>query len=181
MVFGNLAETHFFIFLVVGRSHIRLKKSGEVFSIIPPTSRVCNLIIGRTWIDTFGKMSVINITTGDTHRSLAVDNIISFVGDRADLEFVPCGWFSDGRYEFDGSITVGGKETGRMSGMWNDHCDVQYITTEKESKDASPERIWSCAEKPADDAYGRTYFCYKCNTSTGERSGTGLDPEASCL
>ena len=62
-------------YLVVGRSHIKLKKSGEVFSIIPPTSRVCNLIIGRTWIDTFGKMSVINITTGDRHQNLTLHGI----------------------------------------------------------------------------------------------------------
>lgn len=49
---------------------------------------------------------------------------------------------------------------GTISGLWNDHCDVQFDQKE-ESK-----QLWKCAEKPKDDGYGRTYFCYKCSSSS---------------
>lgn len=144
---------------IAGRTHIKLKKSGEIFSIIPPTSRVCNLIIGRTWVDTFGPMHVINVTTG------AADSVPRYLisacsGDRVDLDFTPCGWFSSGRYEFDGVITVADQQTATIFGLWNAHCDVQMTN-------AAPKRLWTCAEKPADDSYGRTYFCYKCSSCSG--------------
>ena len=48
----------------VGRTRITLHKTGETFNIVPPSSRVNNLIIGRIWIDTFGEMKVLNLTTG---------------------------------------------------------------------------------------------------------------------
>lgn len=148
---------------VLGRTHIRLKKSGEIFSIIPPTSRVCNLIIGRTWIDTFGPMSILNVTTGESYSRRFSKTIV--LGDRAELEFVPCGWFSSGRYEYSGVLKINGDESAKVSGLWNRHCDVEYNdTTIQEEKST---RLWICADKPQDDDYGRTYFCYKCNSCSG--------------
>eukprot|EP00210_Caulerpa_lentillifera_P008633 g8236.t1 len=139
---GNSAEIY-----PCGRSRIQLKSTGETFAIIPPTSKVCNLIIGRTWVDTFGPMTVINVTTGD----------------KCELDFTPCGWFGTGRYEFNGilkSATKSGAHVGNIAGLWNEYCNVEFDDrTEMESME-----LWKCAEKPEDDVYGRTYFCYKCSS-----------------
>ena len=54
-----------------------LKKSGEVLDLVPPPTKVHNLIFGRTWVDSPGEMLMTNQTTGD----------------KVVLYFQPCGWF----------------------------------------------------------------------------------------
>ena len=54
-----------------------LKRDGVVLDLVPPPTKVNNLIFGRTWIDSPGEMVMTNLTTGD----------------KAVLYFQPCGWF----------------------------------------------------------------------------------------
>ena len=54
-----------------------LKRDGVVLDLVPPPTKVNNLIFGRTWIDSPGEMIMTNQTTGD----------------KAVLCFQPCGWF----------------------------------------------------------------------------------------
>eukprot|EP00803_Ostreobium_quekettii_P008107 evm.model.scf_403.9 EVM.evm.TU.scf_403.9 scf_403:43062-44447(+) len=138
-----------------GRTRIRLKRTGEVFSLVPPTSKACNVVVGGTWIDSFGTLTVVNVGTGD----------------RAELEFTPCGWFGAGRYEFGGHITDASsdKKALRMFGKWNSHCDLEPVAdAPAEGSGQTPaERLWTCEEKPAGDPYSRTNFCLRCNTWSG--------------
>lgn len=53
-----------------------LKKDGVVLDLVPPPTKVNNLIFGRTWVDSPGEMIMTNLTTGD----------------KAVLYFQPCGW-----------------------------------------------------------------------------------------
>ncbi|VAI07256.1 unnamed protein product [Triticum turgidum subsp. durum] len=69
---GNSVEVY-----PVGRTRVTLKKSGVVLELVPPLTKVNNLIFGRTWVDSFGEMVLTNLTTGD----------------KAVLYFQPCGWF----------------------------------------------------------------------------------------
>lgn len=48
-----------------------------VLDLVPPPTKVHNLIVGRTWVDSPGDMIMTNLTTGD----------------KAVLYFQPCGWF----------------------------------------------------------------------------------------
>lgn len=66
-----------------GRSRIKLRKTGEEFSLVPPNSKAHNVIMGRTWVDCYGNFTLLNVTTGA----------------RVQLYFTPCGWFSSGRYQ----------------------------------------------------------------------------------
>ena len=66
-----------------GRSRIRLRQTGEVFSLVPPNSTAHNLIMGSIWVDCHGNFSLSNVSTGA----------------KCSLYFTPCGWFSAGRYE----------------------------------------------------------------------------------
>jgi len=56
---------------------VTLKKSGVVLDLVPPPTKVNNLIFGRTWVDSPGEMIMTNLTTGD----------------KVVLYFQPCGWF----------------------------------------------------------------------------------------
>jgi len=59
------------------RTRVTLKKDGVVLDLVPPPTKVSNLIFGRTWIDSPGEMILTNLTTGD----------------KVVLYFQPCGWF----------------------------------------------------------------------------------------
>lgn len=59
------------------RTRVTLKRDGVVLDLVPPPTKVNNLIFGRTWIDSPGEMIMTNLTTGD----------------KAVLYFQPCGWF----------------------------------------------------------------------------------------
>ena len=54
-----------------------LKRDGVVLDLVPPATKVNNLIFGRTWVDSPGEMIMTNLTTGD----------------KVVLYFQPCGWF----------------------------------------------------------------------------------------
>ncbi|GLT70794.1 hypothetical protein SLA2020_428540 [Shorea laevis] len=78
----------------VGRTRVSLKRDGVVFDLVPPPTKVNNLIFGRTWVDSPGEMIMTNLTTGD----------------KAVLYFQPCGWFGAGRYEVDGYVYSAAEE-----------------------------------------------------------------------
>ncbi|VAI07257.1 unnamed protein product [Triticum turgidum subsp. durum] len=61
---GNSVEVY-----PVGRTRVTLKKSGVVLELVPPLTKVNNLIFGRTWVDSFGEMVLTNLTTGDKINS----------------------------------------------------------------------------------------------------------------
>ena len=66
-----------------GRTRIRLKSTGEVFSLVPPNCKAHNLIVGRTWVDSAGDFTLLNATTGA----------------KGSMYFTPCGWFGAGHHE----------------------------------------------------------------------------------
>ena len=59
------------------RTRVVLKKSGEVLDLVPPPTKVHNLIFGRTWVDSPGEMLMTNQITRD----------------KVVLYLQPCGWF----------------------------------------------------------------------------------------
>lgn len=64
------------------RSRVTLKRDGVVLDLVPPPTKVNNLIFGRTWVDSPGEMVLTNLTTGD----------------KVVLYFQPCGWFGYSLY-----------------------------------------------------------------------------------
>ena len=68
---------------LTGRTRIKLRKTGETYSLVPPNSKAHNVIVGGTWVDCYGDFKLSNVTTGT----------------QCSLFFTPCGWFGSGRYE----------------------------------------------------------------------------------
>lgn len=89
-----------------GRTRITLRRTGELYSHVPPNAKVHNLVLGKTWIDSYGTFLVNCVTTGV----------------RVEVEFKACGWFGSGQYEFEGLVLdaeVGEAAAGWVAG-WDD-------------------------------------------------------------
>ncbi|THU63850.1 hypothetical protein C4D60_Mb01t20180 [Musa balbisiana] len=109
---GNSVEVY-----PVGRTRVTLKKSGVVLDLVPPPTKVNNLIFGRTWVDSPGEMIMTNLTTGD----------------KVVLYFQPCGWFGAGRYEIDGYVYDAAEEPKILiTGKWNESMSCQPCDKEGE-------------------------------------------------
>ncbi|KAI7842034.1 hypothetical protein COHA_004235 [Chlorella ohadii] len=149
---GNSVEVY-----PIGRTRIKLKPTGELFSLVPPTSKANNVIIGKTWIDTYGDMTLLNSTTGA----------------KAYLYFTPCGWFGAGRYEINGTISrEDGTPVYKLEGRWNEYLDAVKCDENGDALEgAEPLRLWTCREKPADDPYQFTHFAHELNSCEG-----GINP-----
>ncbi|KAK4748198.1 hypothetical protein SAY87_014784 [Trapa incisa] len=142
---GNSVEIY-----PLGRSRVHLKKAGVLLDLVPPPTKVNNLIFGRTWFDSPGEMILTNLTTGD----------------KVVLYFQPCGWFGAGRYEVDGYVYNASEEPKILiTGKWNEY--VSYQPCDKEGEPLSETELkeaWRVAEAPKDDRFRYTYFGHKVNS-----------------
>ncbi|GJR30344.1 oxysterol-binding protein-related protein 3A [Tanacetum coccineum] len=136
----------------LGRTRLKLKKDGVILELVPPPTKVNNLIFGRTWIDSPGEMVLTNLTTGD----------------KVVLLFQPCGWFGAGRYEVDGYVYNSAEEPKiLMTGKWNQSMSYQPCDLEGEPlPNTELKEVWKVAEAPADDKFQYTHFAHKVNSFT---------------
>ncbi|XP_027347176.1 oxysterol-binding protein-related protein 3C-like [Abrus precatorius] len=134
----------------VGRTRVTLKRNGVILDLVPPPTKVNNLIFGRTWIDSPGEMIMTNLTTGD----------------KAVLYFQPCGWFGAGRYEVDGYVYNSSEEPKiLMTGKWNESMSYQPCDSEGEPLPGTElKEVWHVADVPPDDKFQYTYFAHKINS-----------------
>ncbi|GLT89573.1 hypothetical protein SLE2022_075510 [Rubroshorea leprosula] len=134
----------------IGRTRVTLKRDGIVLDLVPPPTKVNNLIFGRTWVDSAGEMIMTNLTTGD----------------KAVLYFQPCGWFGAGRYEVDGYIYNAAEEPKiLMTGKWNESMSYQPCDGEGEPLPGTElKEVWRVAAAPKNDKFEYTYFAHKINS-----------------
>ncbi|KAL6204562.1 hypothetical protein ACLB2K_021829 [Fragaria x ananassa] len=134
----------------VGRTRVTLKRDGVVLDLVPPPTKVNNLIFGRTWVDSPGDMIMTNLTTGD----------------KAVLYFQPCGWFGAGRYEVDGYVYNAAEEPKMlMTGKWNESMNYQPCDMEGEPLPGTElKEVWHLADIPENDKFQYTYFAHKINS-----------------
>ncbi|KAL4285161.1 hypothetical protein GQ457_16G022590 [Hibiscus cannabinus] len=134
----------------LGRTRVTLKRDGAVFDLVPPPTKVNNLIFGRTWVDSPGEMIMTNLTTGD----------------KAVLYFQPCGWFGAGRYEIDGYVYNSAEEPKiLMTGKWNESMSYQPCDSEGEPLPGTElKESWRLADAPKNDKFQYTHFAHKINS-----------------
>ncbi|XP_072992914.1 oxysterol-binding protein-related protein 3A-like [Typha latifolia] len=142
---GNSVEVY-----PVGRTRVTLKRDGVILDLVPPPTKVNNLIFGRTWVDSPGEMIMTNLTTGD----------------KVVLYFQPCGWFGAGRYEVDGYVYNAAEEPKiLMTGKWNESMSCQPCDKEGEPLPGTEvKEVWRVAATPENDKYQYTYFAHKINS-----------------
>ncbi|KAK3226360.1 hypothetical protein Dsin_006222 [Dipteronia sinensis] len=134
----------------VGRTRVTLKRDGVVHELVPPLTKVNNLIFGRTWVDSPGEMIMTNLTTGE----------------KVVLYFQPCGWFGSGRYEVDGYVYNAAEEPKiLMTGKWNESMKYQVCDPEGEPLPGSElKEVWRLADPPKNDKFQYTHFAHKINS-----------------
>ncbi|KAI3989838.1 hypothetical protein MKX01_040808 [Papaver californicum] len=134
----------------VGRTRVTLKRDGVVINLVPPPTKVNNLIFGRTWVDSPGEMIMTNLTTGD----------------KVVLYFQPCGWFGAGRYEVDGYVYNAAEEPKiLMTGKWNEYMSYQPCDLEGEPQSGTElKEVWRVAEVSPNDRFHYTHFAHKINS-----------------
>ncbi|PNW85958.1 hypothetical protein CHLRE_03g199759v5 [Chlamydomonas reinhardtii] len=139
-----------------GRTRITLVRTNEVYTLVPPNAMVHNIVIGRTWVDAYGPMTINCHTTGAKCR----------------LDFKPCGWFGYGRYEFEGYVyDKDGVKRVKLTGKWSQYADAVRCDAEGVPLPDEPvKRLWTCAAKPVGDYYSFTTFAHKLNSSEGIRA-----------
>nr|XP_023889883.1 oxysterol-binding protein-related protein 3A-like [Quercus suber] len=138
------------IYMFVCRSRVTLKRDGVVLDLVPPPTKVNNLIFGRTWVDSPGEMVLTNLTTGD----------------KVVLYFQPCGWFGAGRYEVDGYVYNAAEEPKiLMTGKWNESMSYQPCDSEGEPLPGTElKEAWRVAKAPENDRFQYTHFAHKLNS-----------------
>ena len=118
-----------------GKYHLILKELGDHFVWEKPQTNVHNIIFGKMYVDHYGKMEVVNNTTGD----------------QAVLNFHKRGWFEKASHEVTGIITDrNGIQRYRVMGQWNNYMSVQDISTNKITK------VWE--KYPYPENYDHNYF-----------------------
>ncbi|KAK1272098.1 Oxysterol-binding protein-related protein 3C [Acorus gramineus] len=134
----------------VGRTKVTLKRDGVVLDLVPPPTKVNNLIFGRTWVDSPGEMILTNLTTND----------------KVVLYFQPCGWFGAGRYEVDGYVYDAQEEPKiLMTGKWNESMSYQPCDSEGEPLSGTElKEVWRVAPVPENDKFQYTHFAHKINS-----------------
>uniref|UniRef100_A0A9I9DN37 Oxysterol-binding protein-related protein 3C n=1 Tax=Cucumis melo TaxID=3656 RepID=A0A9I9DN37_CUCME len=134
----------------VGRTRVTLKRDGVVLDLVPPPTKVNNLIFGRTWVDSPGEMIMTNLATGD----------------KVVLYFQPCGWFGAGRYEVDGYVYNSAEEPKiLMTGKWNEFMSYQPCDMEGEPlPNTELKEAWHVAKTPENDKFQYTHFAHKINS-----------------
>jgi hypothetical protein len=125
-------------------TRVTLKATGDVYALLPPVSRVNNLLIGRSWIDHFGDQLVINLTRGEYCM----------------LTFNQCGWFSAGRFTVQGAVYSPDDEPKlAIRGKWNDSLSYLACDAEGLPMDGAPEiELWKCEGLLPNDAYNMTSY-----------------------
>ncbi len=111
------------------------------------------MVIGKTWVESFGEYNLLNATTGA----------------RARLQFTPCGWFGAGRYEVAGHVEAAdGAKLLKLEGKWNSHLDMLPCDAAgAAAPDAPRTRLWTCRVRPAPDPYSFTHFAHELNACAG--------------
>lgn len=134
----------------VGRTRVTLKGTGEILDLVPPPTKVNNLIFGRTWLDSPGEMVMTNLTTGD----------------KVLLFFHPCGWFGAERYEVDGYVYNSEEEPKiLMTGKWNSSMSYQPCDIDGEPLPGTDlKEVWRVADVPSNDKFQYTHFAHKINS-----------------
>lgn len=134
----------------LGRTRVTLKRHGVVLDLVPPPTKVNNLVVGRTWVDSPGEMIMTNLTTGD----------------KVVLYFQPCGWFGAGRYEVDGYVYNASEEPKiLMTGKWNESMSYQPCDIEGEPLPGTElKEVWRVADPPKNDKFQYTHFAHKINS-----------------
>mmetsp|Transcript_4819 Transcript_4819/g.7496 ORF Transcript_4819/g.7496 Transcript_4819/m.7496 type:complete len:444 (+) Transcript_4819:134-1465(+) len=143
--YGNAIEIY-----TEGSREIRLKNRNERYTWTTPMSCVHNLIVGTTWIEHYGIISV----SCDGSKA------------KAEVDFKQCGWGGEGWHELEGSIfDEEGNTKIFIDGRWDESVIAQRVV--KDVEEGEPVVLWTADPKP-ESSFKFSNFTLKLNGMTPE-------------
>jgi hypothetical protein len=125
-----------FKLIPVGELIVKLKSTGETFTITRPLCRLYNFIVGKMYAWFEGSMECTNKTTGD----------------RMTVIFKKKGWTSKSDYEVDGQITdAKGTTMYLVQGLWKESLDII---------DPKTKEVTNICRKKPDPSNSEKYFSF---------------------
>lgn len=133
----------------LGETTVKLKSTGETFSLIKPKTRLYNYIVGKLYVWYEGPMSCINLQTND----------------KLELIFKKKGWSTTGDYMVGGTLTDGkGNLVYNVEGNWKDNISLVGLVKKDE--------IQLCQRRPepenSETQFNFTQFAIQSNLLTTE-------------
>eukprot|EP00020_Sapocribrum_chincoteaguense_P009914 CAMPEP_0170753780 /NCGR_PEP_ID=MMETSP0437-20130122/12668_1 /TAXON_ID=0 /ORGANISM="Sexangularia sp." /LENGTH=485 /DNA_ID=CAMNT_0011092907 /DNA_START=291 /DNA_END=1748 /DNA_ORIENTATION=- len=119
----------------MGRTWVSFPDTQDIFEWGGLTSCVHNILVGRLWVDHYGEYEVANRRTGE----------------RAEVSFTQCGWFSRGWHEVSATISdARGKAVYKVEGRWNEQLTYYKVR----DGPSSAKVIWTKDTTPASGPWG---------------------------
>eukprot|EP01116_Phalansterium_solitarium_P002808 TRINITY_DN1308_c0_g2_i1.p1 TRINITY_DN1308_c0_g2~~TRINITY_DN1308_c0_g2_i1.p1 ORF type:complete len:457 (-),score=168.38 TRINITY_DN1308_c0_g2_i1:676-2046(-) len=111
------------------KTHIMFKRTNEHLLVTQsPNTRIHNLLIGRTWIDHYGTVTIENTTTHDS----------------VTISYTKCGFLSKGRHELFGqAIDANGKVCLELEGKWTKSVSMNWLYAEGSEPRGTKKTVWS--------------------------------------
>ncbi|KAF7144707.1 hypothetical protein RHSIM_Rhsim04G0157800 [Rhododendron simsii] len=163
---GNSVEVY-----PLGRTRVTLKRDDVILDLVPPPTKVSNLIFGRTWIDSPGSQEKAICLSGIDYEchNLMLEGVVFLEGLSAQLGVVFLTLSTlklAGRFEVDGYVYNAAEEPKMLiTGKWNESMSYQPCDVEGEPLPGTKlKEVWRVAEAPKDDKFQYTYFAHKINS-----------------
>jgi len=143
---GNSVEVY-----PIGRTRVTFPEHGETYYLLPPTSKAHNIIMGSTWVDTYGTLEV---RSADGKGGAA---------RRCILNLSECGWFGADRYQVKGVVKdEAGECKLAIEGKWNFGLDVYACDAKTGAKTGNPQPIYRVSPMPSPEIKGKYNFTRFC-------------------
>ncbi|GAM27237.1 hypothetical protein SAMD00019534_104120 [Acytostelium subglobosum LB1] len=124
--YGNSSEVE-----INGTNHFINNQTGEHFSWGHIVTSCHNIIIGYTWLDHYGEITIKNHTSGA----------------RCVLKFAKSGWLGAGRYGVTGEIFDSENQLKyRLVGKWNENLILHEVVANGQN-DPNPVTLWEAAKE----------------------------------
>lgn len=149
------------------KTHILFKRTNEHLLVTQsPGTRVHNLLIGRSWIDHFGTVTIENTTTRDV----------------VTITYTKCGFLSKGRHELFGQvIDSNGKVCFELHGKWTRSVTMTYLLDNGSQPRGTQITAWSRPERNQFGKFKLTEFVPRLNEFMNDTHERLLPPTDSRL
>jgi len=135
------------------RTYIEFKESGDKFFIEHPLSKIHNIMMGTTWLEHYGNLTVTNTKTGD----------------KCNIEFKKASFMSGPNYKIEGEVTSNKQTIIKIGGTWNGTVKAQWSKDTKDFESGTSYTLWEmAAEDWTDKAYRLTDFALSFNYVNSE-------------
>eukprot|EP01127_Copromyxa_protea_P001417 TRINITY_DN11414_c0_g1_i1.p1 TRINITY_DN11414_c0_g1~~TRINITY_DN11414_c0_g1_i1.p1 ORF type:complete len:496 (-),score=132.99 TRINITY_DN11414_c0_g1_i1:53-1540(-) len=135
------------------RTYIQFHDNGDKFFIQHPVSKIHNIMMGSTWLEHYGELTVVNTKNEDS----------------CVIEFKKSGFMQGPNYKVEGKVTSGKETIIKLSGTWNGGVSASWSADTKDFPEGTQMSLWEMDEEDySEKAYRMSDFALSWNYLTPE-------------